>query len=204
MAAAIPDSKHCSLYNHLLETIDISLARCRKSFSTESAIRDCYGSDASMFESSDSSNFLASAIDAMVDQVNNKVKEEMLDYLKDEKIEERLSDIEGIINELNSHDKAEKEADEEDRKSARAALETTKLPKDVQPPDVLRHQAYKLMMEERESLLAAISNVEVDVVELDKRIEQSSGQVDEGVQSLQKVQNDLQNSGTLLDNSQNN
>lgn len=188
-----------TLYNHLLETIDLSLVRCRKSFSTEDAIRDCYGNDATMFESSDNSNFLVSAIDAMVDQVNGKVKAEMLDYLKEEQIEGRLGQVEGIINELNRHDKGQKEADEQDRHSARAALETARLPKGVQPADVLRHQTHELMMKERESLLAVLSEIEADVEEMNKRIEQSNGDVEEGKRRLHAVQKDLRGSTKILE-----
>jgi DNA gyrase/topoisomerase IV subunit A len=197
--------KEGALFGHLLQTIDQTLARSRKSFSTEDAIRDCYGDDASMFDegASDSNNFLASAIDAMVDQVNTKVKSEMLEFLGEEKIEERLNEIEGIIHELNNHDRIQKEADEEDRNSARAALEGTKLPKDVQPEDILRYQNHRLLLAEREKLLAAISKIEEDVEALDKRIEESGGQVDEGLKSLQVVKEDLQNSVLVLEKSKN-
>lgn len=199
-----------SLYDHLLGTVDTTLASSRKSFTTEEAIKECYGDDASMFEdfedgSSDNnnSNFLASAIDAMVDQVNSKVKSDMLEFLQEEKVEDRLNDVEEIINELNNHDRVKKEADEADRKSARNALETARLPKDVQPPDILRYETHRLMTQEKESLLAELSKIEVDVEELDNRIKESGGKVDEGVQALQTAKQNLQKSAGQLEESKN-
>lgn len=111
---------------------------------------------------------------------------------------ERLWEIERIINALESHDKTQNEKEERDRQSARDALEAARFPKDVLPADVLRHQTYKLMEKERDSMLEALSKVEADVEQLDERIKRSGGQADQGAQILQAVGQDLQKSADLL------
>ena len=94
-------------YNHLVKVIDKALLESRKGFDTEEAIKECYGDDASMFHDgssheadNNSVNVLASAIDAMVDRVNEKVKKEMLEFLERERVPERLAKVEAIINQL--------------------------------------------------------------------------------------------------------
>lgn len=192
-------------YNRLVECLEHSLAASKRQFDTEEAIREVYGEDAKLFDdgSSENNNFLASAIDAMVDQVNNRVMKEMLEFFEKEKMKEHLDKIESIEIELDKEDEDAKRREAEDRQSARDALEAVRLPPDVTPEDVIRYQSYQLMLKEKQSLLEALAKVESDTKELDDRILLCGGEVEKGEKSLQKVAQDLKETAAMLKDSTN-
>jgi len=174
----------------------------RKQFNTEEAIQECYGEDASMFAGGeggeDGNNVLASAIDAMVDRINDKVKNKMVAFLEQEQVAEQLNRVEAIVKTLDDEDEEQKQMEAEDRQSAREALEVVKLPKNISPEDVIRYESYKLMEKERDALLDEIAKVEQATKRLNERIEDHETSVNQGVTSLQEVEAKLQESASLL------
>ena len=187
-------------YEKLLKVLNTALVESRRKFNTEEAIEECYGDDASMFDdgAGGGQSVLATAIDAMVDQVNENVKSNIVAYLEQEEIQEKLASVEAIINRLDANDEAQRQADEEDRQSARNALASVRLPKDVLPSDLIRYQSYKLMEKEREALLEEIAKVEEETKGLNERIAGHEDVVSRGVQSMQATEQQIQQSTQIL------
>lgn len=187
-------------YEKLLKVLNTALVESRRKFNTEEAIEECYGDDASMFDdgAGGGQSVLATAIDAMVDQVNENVKSNIVAYLEQEEIQEKLASVEAIINRLDANDEAQRQADEEDRQSARSALASVRLPKDVLPSDLIRYQSYKLMEKEREALLEEIAKVEEETKGLNERIAGHEDVVSRGVQSMQATEQQIQQSTQIL------
>lgn len=191
-------------YNQLLNAIDKALSESRNAFSTGDAIEECYGEDASMFQDGGdgtkphTNNVLASAIDAMVDRVEEKLRGEILEFLERERVQERLARVESIIDELDKSDQEQKQADADDRQSVRDALNNVLLPKDVFPAGIIRYQAYKLMEKELHSLKVEIANVENETQHIDDRIRKHEGQVDQGNQSIRDLRQNLQTSAVIV------
>lgn len=187
-------------YEKLLKVLNTALVESRRKFNTEEAIEECYGDDASMFDddAGGGQSVLATAIDAMVDQVNENVKSNIVAYLEQEEIQEKLASVEAIINRLDANDEAQRQADEEDRQSARNALASVRLPKDVLPNDLIRYRSYKLMEKEREALLEEIAKVEEETKGLNERIAGHEDVVSRGVQSMQATEQQIQQSTQIL------
>ena len=187
-------------YDKLLKVLNTALVESRRKFNTEDAIKECYGDDASMFDddAGGGQSVLATAIDAMVDQVNDTVKRNIVTYLEQEGIQEKLANIEAIINRLDANDEKQRQADAEDRQSARDALASVRLPKDVLPSELIRYQSYKLMEKERDALLEEIAKVEEETNGLNERIASNEDVVNRGVQSMRAMEQQIQQSTQIL------
>jgi len=172
----------------------------RRKFNTEDAIKECHGDDASMFDddAGGGQSVLATAIDAMVDQVNDTVKSNIVTYLEQEGIQEKVENIEAIINRLDANDEKQRQADAEDRQSARDALASVRLPKDVLPSELIRYRSYKLMEKERDALLEEIAKVEEETNGLNERIASNEDVVNRGVQSMRAMEQQIQQSTQIL------
>ena len=190
-------------YGKLLKVLNTALLESRRKFNTEEAIKECYGDDASMFDDSGDGSggqsVLASAIDAMVDQVNEKVRNGIVGYLEQEGIEKKLASVETIINRLDANDDEQKQADAADRQSARDALASVRLPKDVLPAELMRYQSYKLMENERNALLEEIAKVEEETKVVNERIASHEDVVNQGVRSMQAMGQQIQQSTKILE-----
>ena len=190
-------------YGKLLKVLNTALLESRRKFNTEEAIKECYGDDASMFDDSGDGSggqsVLASAIDAMVDQVNEKVRNSIVGYLEQEGIEKKLASVETIINRLDANDDEQKQADAADRQSARDALASVRLPKDVLPAELMRYQSYKLMENERNALLEEIAKVEEETKVVNERIASHEDVVNQGVRSMQAMGQQIQQSTKILE-----
>jgi len=187
-------------YDKLLKVLNTALMESRRKFNTEDAIKECHGDDASMFDddAGGGQSVLATAIDAMVDQVNDTVKSNIVTYLEQEGIQEKVENIEAIINRLDANDEKQRQADAEDRQSARDALASVRLPKDVLPSELIRYRSYKLMEKERDALLEEIAKVEEETNGLNERIASNEDVVNRGVQSMRAMEQQIQQSTQIL------
>jgi hypothetical protein len=208
-------------YECLLTLIDKALGQSRKSFDTAQAVEDCYGEDASMFEPATASrgeskdendttnsrrkseigssnvNLLISVIDNMVDRVNERVKEEMVQWLQDHKVGDKLTLIEMIVARLDEEDAEAAQAELDDRHSARLALEAVKLPKGVTPSDILRYHAFQVMEKERDALIHELNKVDVEIQALELQKSKTSSKVEDQIQQMERVDKELERVANL-------
>lgn len=185
-------------YQRLLTLLDKSLHESRKALDTDELINECYDAeDAKIFESSET-NVLKTAVDSMLEGVNQKVRDQLISFLEKEKIQERLDQVEAIINNLDRQDEEQKRAEAEDKDSAQEAVKAVRLPKDILPGDIISYHAYRLMERERESLLEEIAKVEAETNEVNERIRSHENHVQEGEQKLQGLVDNLRKSSAFL------
>jgi hypothetical protein len=180
-------------YECFLTLLNKALSESRKSFDTAKAVKDCYGEDASMFDD----NMLVTVIDGMIDKVNDRVKEEMLQILQEKNVRVTLQNLEGILAQLDEAEKAVKQAEQEDQQSARDALETVRLPKDVTPQNVLSYHAFEVMQKERDDLIEELEKVQAETKELEQQQANAKAVVQERVQKIETVAKELERSADM-------
>ncbi|CAB9517608.1 expressed unknown protein [Seminavis robusta] len=183
-----------SRYNQLILLVDKALTHSRKDFDIDEAIKECYGEDASMFETKDSSeeNFLVSAINAMIDDVNKKVKKGFLDYLEKEEMKQKLDKLEAIIAKLDQEDEQMKQADEQDRRTAQAALDATRLPKGVTPDGLMRYHIYNKKKEDLALMEKKLAEEEAAIEKLSGQIRNFESIEREGKENMEQLKQTLQ------------
>ena len=183
-------------YEILQKLLDKALIRSRQSIDVSSTVTDIYAEDATMFQGEDE-NMLSSIFETMLDKVNARVKEEMIQVLKEEDVENRLSKLEAIVQRLAHEEREQREAEQFDSDSARKAFEEVKLPQDVTPRDLLSYHAYVVMQEERNSLRHQLEVVEGVIKGLRENQEHTNAEAEANVRSVQKAAKELERSADV-------
>ena len=201
-------------YECLLKLLDKALSQSKVSFDAEKAVQDCYGEDASIFEDVPSSaeetkddngnpngkkksNLLIDVIENMIDTVNERVKEEIEQFLKDNKVCENLTLVDSIIAQLDEQDAEQAEAEINDRESALRALDAVKLPKDVSPDDIVSYHKFEVRRKERDALAEELAKVEAEVKQLEEQQAHATSRAKDSVQQLGKVEQELERSADV-------
>jgi len=175
-------------YSKLLKATQKTLDEGKRTFDVEKAIKDCYGEDADMFREDE----LAHAIDAMIDEANGKIKKRMHQTYDEQRVEETLERVETIIHRLDAEDARRGEAEEQDRDTAKAALEDVRLPADVTPRDVMKYHAYRRMQQERDVLLAELEALEDETKQLEEQTRSSAQRMQQTAEAMQEVGKELE------------
>ena len=201
-------------YECLLKLLDKALSQSKVSFDAEKAVQDCYGEDASIFEDVPSSaeetkddsgnangkkksNLLIDVIENMIDTVNERVKEEIEQFLEDNKVCENLTLVDSIIAQLDEQDAEQAEAEINDRESALRALDAVKLPKDVSPDDIVSYHKFEVRRKERDALAEELAKVEAEVKQLEEQQAHATSRAKDSVQQLGKVEQELERSADV-------
>jgi len=182
----------CKRFQRLVATIDKSLSESRKAFDTISAVKECYGDDASLFENAGTENMLGEVMDGMVEGVNERVKEEMMKVFATKNVEEKLRKVENIIIAFDNLEAQEKKQEANDRQSARNALHSTKLPDGVSPSDIVSYHAHTTMKEEQNKLLAEISEIEGEIQQMEEQLEKGNSAIEKQMKNINEVGTELE------------
>lgn len=170
-------------YQKLLQVIDKALQESRKSFDTEAAIQECYGDDASIFGAAT----LAQLLDSLVDRVNDKAKQDIVDTMEKEQVESKLLHVERIMKKLEKMRDDKQAAESMDIQSASNALEKARLPEGIRPADIVSHRAYTIMKKERDGLAEEIASIEEETKLMREQIAQAESKVKQGLQNVEET-----------------
>lgn len=161
----------------------MALQESRKSFDTSESIQICYGQDASIFGVAT----LSKLLDSLVDRVNDKAKQDVLEQLEKDGVKAKLERVEDIIREFERQDNERQESESMDRQSATMALEKAKLPNGISPADIVSHRACTIMKKERDGLLEEISKVEEETRLMEQQIAQAEEKVKQGIAHVEET-----------------
>lgn len=168
-------------YQKLLAVIDKALQNSRDSFDTTAAITECYGDDASIFGAAT----LEKLLESLVERVNDSAHVHVLEKLQQLQVEEKLIQVEEIIQALDQAAREKRKLEEHDRTSATNALQKAKLPEGIRPEDVVSHRAFQILKQEESALDAELAKLQEETKLMEEQIAQAQAQVK---QSLGKVE----------------
>jgi len=186
-------------YQRLLSVIEKALSQSKSQLDLEKVIKEIYGDDASIFGNDDDSdnNMLSSVIQSMLERVHDQVQESMTEHLQSQNVCQQLVKLEAILHKLEYEQASQQQADEKDKQSARQALEQSKLPKGIQPLDLVNYKAYQRMQQEREVLLNEITQTEKEIQEIKDRQQEQSQAMESRLTKIQQVGQELEKSADV-------
>lgn len=172
-------------FARLVKTINTSLRESQNSIDTHAAVEKCYGDDASIFgEKESATDMLANLITGTIEHVNERIKEEIKDILRNEKVDSKLLVLDMVTNEQRRLQWTQKEAEDEDRRSVQEALKRSKLPDGITVDNLLDFQAYTIKTQARDDILGKIGNRERENQALRDQIEEEKRKIRERIESM--------------------
>lgn len=191
----------CVRYQRLIQVMQKVMTESRSQFDVNKAIQECYGEDASIFEqennSNSNSNVLLSVMESMLDSVNDSVTDSMLQFLKENQVEAKLTKLEKILKKLEAQDTKKRAADAQDKESARLACEEAKLPEGLEPSDLIAYQAYQKILAEKQAMLDELSGVEQEIEQLEAQKGEMSKNVNSQIQAMEYAGKELEKSADI-------
>jgi hypothetical protein len=192
-------------YQRLLEVMDKAMTFSKSQFDVDKAVKECYGDDASIFAQSDSNNgssgsgdnMLQAVLDDLLSSVQDQVAEEMRQHFKELNVAEKLLKLEKIIQKFEQEDIKQRQAEDDDKQSARQALEQVRLPKGLTPTDIVNFQAFQAMKKEKEAMLEEIATVELEIEQLNADKEERSRQMEERMSVMKEAGRELEKSADV-------
>jgi hypothetical protein len=192
-------------YQRLLEVMDKAMNFSKSQFDVDKAVKECYGDDASIFAQSDSNNgssgsgdnMLQAVLDDLLSSVQDQVAEEMRQHFRELNVADKLLKLEKIIQKLEQEDIQQKQAEDDDKQSARQALEQVRLPKGLTPTDIVNFQAFQTMKKEKDAMLEEIATVEREIEQLNADKEERSRQMEERMSVMKEAGRELEKSADV-------
>jgi len=201
-----PKAKRMKIF---VKAVDKALLSARSSIDAKIAVEECYGEDASIFASdgdtidldgwisgkaneTDAKEMLANLIDSMTERLNENLKSKIMSLLKEEGVDSILFQIESIIEKVEREKNEKWEDNKKDKNLTRKILnETSSLPQELDPIDVIRCMALKVKREEKDRLLSEIAKIKEENNELERQIEKAKTNINERIEAMEHVKNEL-------------
>ena len=182
------DPTNSRRYRHLLMALEKTLTESKRTLDARSAAAEAFGSDTHSFDEDGGKSgvdVLADLIHECVDTANDQVRESISAVLSSNDAAARLALLDELLDHFDAADRAEREAEESDRASARGAVQDVTLPEGVDVTDVLSYQAYRIKVQERDALLAELASVEAENDSIARQIEKGSALINDAVQQVE-------------------
>lgn len=203
---------------NILNVMDKALMESRKGINVANAVAECYGEDVSIFAAPTSSSshikqrvgennnkeerdsaqtMLANLIDETLERLNNRIKSKFSDFLKQEGLNSRLLLLESIIKEFEDNERSEHEREEEDKISAMSLAKKSALPEGIEVEHVLKYHNYRLKIQERDSLLLDLENVEIEIESVRRQIKKGEDSIAYKMNQIMQLDNGISRSADL-------
>ena len=176
-------------YRRLLECIQLALNKSRSQFDVEEAVRQCYGDG--------DNDVFYTMLEGILDHLHTEVTADMMSFLQNQGVEAKLLKLEAVIAKLDRDAAAEQEASVKDKESAVAALQSTKLPVNVTPQDLVQYRAYQRMLQQKQLVQDEIAALEHEIAELEALKTQRLQTTDARISEMQAVKTELEHSADL-------
>lgn len=187
----------------LITIMEKALTESRRSIDCKEAVDECYGEDLSIFASpsnssddatvsrEDARTMLANLVDENLELLNDKVLAEFQAILKHEGVNQKLGHLEQILNQLEEHDRREREAEEEEKGLAQSSMETVSLPSGVKASDCVFYDAFRVKKEERDKLCAEIADVDDEFTKIEQEIKLCHDSIALSIAQIQEYDNNM-------------
>lgn len=172
----------------------MSIKQSRKALNVTQLVKETYGDDAAVYGGND---MLHGIVHNMLDKMDEITKDQMVQYLKDNLVQERLARIEIIIAQIEEEEQRQEEAEGQDYDSAHKALDQTLLPPTVTLEDVLMYAAYQKQLEQKESMTKLLHDLEEEIASLEQQHQQTQKIVVDNAKTLQDVAKTLEQSADV-------
>mmetsp|Transcript_22981 Transcript_22981/g.65124 ORF Transcript_22981/g.65124 Transcript_22981/m.65124 type:complete len:211 (-) Transcript_22981:113-745(-) len=185
--------QHHIRYDTLLKLTQKTLSESKNAFDIPHAIETCYGEDADVF----GEDMLVRVIESMIDEANGKIDDHMRQKFAECDVRNKLAQFEDIVHALVQEDEAKEQAEENDRDSAKTALQDVRLPKDVTPQDVMKYYAYQAMKEERDALVIELRKLEEFNADVQAQTEAKQEAIARATETIAASGKELESSANL-------
>mmetsp|Transcript_41 Transcript_41/g.55 ORF Transcript_41/g.55 Transcript_41/m.55 type:complete len:216 (-) Transcript_41:323-970(-) len=188
---------HPKRFKRLGSVLEKALLESAKNIDSHTLVSECYGEDANIFVNdgdsdghSNATNILATLIDGVIDRTNEIMRDEVEKITKAERLDLKLNILDHVIDDHERMDRQRKESEEEDRRSARIAVEESKLPDGITVSDALRFQEHLLLLENKENLEVLLARFKNENNKLEKELIEEKKTVEAQISRL-KVKDDF-------------
>jgi Nnf1 len=176
-------------YQRLLEVLDLALTKSRSQFDVEQAVRQCYGDG--------DNEVFYTMLEGILDHLHTEVTADMMSFLREKGVEEKLLKLEAVIAKLDRDAAAKKQVAAKDKESAVAALQNAKLPANITPQDLVQYRTYQRMLQEKKLVQDEIDALEKELAELEAVRANSMETADARIGEMQAAKAELEQSADL-------
>jgi len=136
-------------------------------------------------------------LSGVLESVRTEVREEVREFLKASNVEEKLLKLEAVIAKLEGDAAHKKQAAVIDKESAVKALQTAKLPANLQPQDLVNCKAYQRMVQEKDALELQIADLENEIEKLQSIKDERSNETTAKLGDIEIVGKELEQSADM-------
>lgn len=194
----LPPSKR---HKKLIQVIEKGLSESKKSIDSHDAVIKCYGEDTSIFAGGgteeSAKTMLANLIEGVIDNSNERLQDDIENIFATEKIAIKLRALDSAVDQQDTELELKRETDENDRQTAREALDSAKLPDNVTIPDVLRFHIYNVKKDLKDKLLKELQHVEAETEIILDQKEAESKQLQERISKIKEKENILEQAADM-------
>lgn len=173
---------------YFLKVLEKALKEVVDSVDTDKAVNECYGQDASIFsgktsplredsaeEGTSEVNMLSNLIKETIFKINERVKSEIITVLEKEEVNEKLLNLERLLEEFEESEKKHQLMEEKDKKETQEVLDNVlNIPVGLSPLDLIKHHEYKLKLKEKDHLLSEIASLEAETELIEVQIKKGN------------------------------
>jgi len=184
-------------FKQLFLALEKALSESQKQVDCHEAVSECYNENISMFASStcadningddDARDMLASLVSERLQRINERVKENLCEFLEQNDMKSKLLRFEQALEEHERLNRSTKHSEEQDKRSAQLAAENTTLPEGVKVEDILKFHAYRLKQDEKQKLLAELSSIEAENKAIEQSIREKEIAIEAHIDEINKI-----------------
>jgi uncharacterized phage infection (PIP) family protein YhgE len=182
-----------------LDIISKAIRKSHEAISIPEIIQQCYGEDASIFETEgdENDNLLVGLLDAALDKIDQELIGHVKSVIREQGAEKKLNCLDEAISKVEEMEIKAQEVEEYDRQSAQDAIRLSRIPEGISIEDVMLFQAYLIHKDAREDLKKSVAKYKEECDDLEEKINQQRNLVNERIEALDERHSKMSNAADL-------
>lgn len=187
-----------SKYTKFVSILNKAIEKSHSVISTADIIEQCYGEDATMFETDDqeNGNMLVGLLNDALDRIDEEIMQKMKTLAQDQ-AKGKLNCFDQAIAHVDKEEENALHEEELDHQSAQDAIREAKLPEGVTIEDVLQYQAYLIQQAARDELMQKIQRNSEECEEMKKQLEEKKKSLSTQIETLDTKNQNLNDAADL-------
>jgi hypothetical protein len=181
------------------DIISKAIRKSHEAISIPEIIQQCYGEDASIFETEgdENDNLLVGLLDAALDKIDQELMGHVESVIGAQGADEKLNCLDEAISKVEEMEVKAQEMEEYDRQSAQDAIRLSRIPEGISIEDVMLYQAYLIHKDAREELKKSVVKYKEECQELEEKVNQERILVKERLEALDERNSKMSSAADL-------
>jgi len=187
-----------------LDIVSKAIRKSHEAISIPEIIQQCYGEDASIFETTtegdgdgENDNLLVGLLDAALDKIDQELMQYVEYVVGEQGVDTKLNCLDEANSKVEEMEIKAQEVEEYDRQSAQDAIRLSRIPDGISIEDVMLYQAYLIYKDAKEELQNSVTKYKEECQELEQQVSQQHKLVKERIEALDERNTKISNAADL-------